>query len=91
MDILLAADIGNSDTPTFPALCFNEHPDPEPPPTHELDVVDVPDHECTFDATHPIRTTFVTNKYSPPPDRPPNHSHNLWDTHMFPAHELYEC
>ena len=68
MDIVLTANIAPSYMPTFPTQRFNELPKPKPPLARRLTVTDVSEHECIFDATHPIGTAFISNDNNPPTD-----------------------
>ena len=89
VNIIHAASIGSSDTPPFITQRFNKTPEPEPSPVHPtVQITRVSAKECAYDALHPVGITFPTHEYSAPTNIPPNNSYCLWDTHMFPSHEL---
>ena len=92
IDINLTANIDSSNIlPLVRHLDENElNPEPPPTPTPQaIQVENVSELECKYDAQFPVGESFHAHITCPAAERPAtiDNSHHLWDIFMFPAHE----
>ena len=90
MDIQTTADIDSSNIPPFVWHLDENKPDPELPPSptpHTIQVDDVFELKCKYDAKFLVGEPFHANITSSAAEAPTtiDNLHHLWDTFMFPT------